>query len=379
MKKWFNPEQITTVVSFTLAGLLLIAVYFLILNIQVLEANILRFIGVLTPFIYGLILAFLIGPFVRFFEYRLFAMFKWKPNTKRLFAVGLTLLILVEITILFFSFIIPQIVLSLGSISTKLPEYVIILEKLLNEWMMVINFNQDWSKLILDSSENLLQSFVGTLQTFVPMLLNYSWQFTKTIFNLLIGVAIAVYIILDKERFVLQVKKMHYFVFGQKITDDLIDLSRLSLNMMHRFILGKALDSLIIAVICYLGMLLLKLEYPVLISVVIGITNMIPVFGPFIGAVPGALILLIVSPIQALWFILFIIVLQQFDGNYLGPRILGDSMGLPSLWIMFAIIVGGGYFGLVGMFLGVPIFAVIYLVFKRLIHNRLNDKAIVIK
>jgi len=149
--------------------------------------------------------------------------------------------------------------------------------------------------------------------------------------------------------------------------------------MMHRFILGKALDSLIIGVICYIGMLLLKLEYPVLISVVIGMTNMIPVFGPFIGAVPGALILLIVSPIQALWFILFIIVLQQFDGNYLGPRILGDSMGLPSLWIMFAIIVGGGYFGLVGMFMGVPIFAVIYLVFKRLVNNRIRMKEIIIK
>lgn len=379
MKKWFNPEQITSVVSFTLAGLLLIGVYFLILNIQVLEANLLRFIGVLTPFIYGTILAFLIGPFVRFFEFSLFGMFKWKSGTKRLLAVMLTLLILIELTILFFSFIIPQIVLSLGSISVKLPEYVIILEDLLNEWMRVINLNQDLSSLILDSSENLLQSFVSTLQAFVPKLLDYSWQLTMTIFNLIVGVAIAVYITLDKERFVLQVKKMHYYIFGQKITDDLIDLSRLSLNMMHRFILGKALDSLIIGVICYLGMLLLKLEYPVLISVVIGITNMIPVFGPFIGAVPGALILLIVSPIQALWFILFIIVLQQFDGNYLGPRILGDSMGLPSLWIMFAIIVGGGYFGLVGMFLGVPIFAVIYLVFKRLIHNKLNDKAIVIK
>lgn len=379
MKKWFNPEQITSVVSFTLAGLLLIGVYFLILNMQVLEANLLRFIGVLTPFIYGTILAFLIGPFVRFFEFSLFGMFKWKSGTKRLLAVMLTLLILIELTILFFSFIIPQIVLSLGSISVKLPEYVIILEDLLNEWMRVINLNQDLSSLILDSSENLLQSFVSTLQAFVPKLLDYSWQLTMTIFNLIVGVAIAVYITLDKERFVLQVKKMHYYIFGQKITDDLIDLSRLSLNMMHRFILGKALDSLIIGVICYLGMLLLKLEYPVLISVVIGITNMIPVFGPFIGAVPGALILLIVSPIQALWFILFIIVLQQFDGNYLGPRILGDSMGLPSLWIMFAIIVGGGYFGLVGMFLGVPIFAVIYLVFKRLIHNKLNDKAIVIK
>ena len=379
MKKWFNPEQITTVISITLAGLLLIGVYFLILNINILEANLLRLLSVLTPFVYGIILAFLLGPFVRFFELNIFGMFRWKTSLKRLLAVILTLLITLEITILFFSFIIPQIVLSLGSISVKLPEYVIILENLLNEWMAVINLNQDWSNLILDSSENLLQSFISTIQAYLPKLLGYSWQFTKTVFNLIVGIAIAIYIILDKERFVLQVKKFHYFVFGQKITDDLIDLSRLSLNTMHRFILGKALDSLIIGVICYLGMLLLKLEYPVLISVVIGITNMIPVFGPFIGAVPGALILLIVSPIQALWFILFIIVLQQFDGNYLGPRILGDSMGLPSLWIMFAIIVGGGYFGLVGMFMGVPIFAVIYLVFKRLIHQRLNDKAIIIK
>lgn len=379
MKKWFNPEQISSVVSFTLAGLLLIGVYFLILNIQILEMNFLRLLSVLTPFVYGIVLAFLLGPFVRFFEVNIFGMFRWKKSLKRLLAVILTLLITLEITILFFSFIIPQIVLSLGSISTKLPEYVIILEKLLNEWMEVINLNQDWSNLILDSSENLLQSFVSTLQAFLPKLLDYSWQFTKTIFNLIVGIAIAVYITLDKERFVLQIKKFHYALFGQKITDDLIDLSRLSLDMMHRFILGKALDSLIIGVICYLGMLLLKLEYPVLISVVIGMTNMIPVFGPFIGAVPGALILLIVSPIQALWFILFIIVLQQFDGNYLGPRILGDSMGLPSLWIMFAIIVGGGYFGLIGMFMGVPIFAVIYLVLKRLIHQRLSQKAIVIK
>jgi len=168
----------------------------LILNINILEANLLRLLSVLTPFVYGVVLAFLMGPFVRFFELNIFGMFRWKVNLKRLLGVILTLLITLEITILFFSFIIPQIVLSLGSISVKLPEYVIILEKLLNEWMAIINLNQDWSSLILDSSENLLQSFVGTLQEFVPKLLDYSWQFTKTVFNLIVGVAISVYIIL---------------------------------------------------------------------------------------------------------------------------------------------------------------------------------------
>lgn len=170
-----------------------------------------------------------------------------------------------------------------------------------------------------------------------------------------------------------------YVLVGQKSGDYLVDLSRLSSNMVHRFILGKMLDSLIIGLICYIGMLILGLSYPVLLSVIIGVTNMIPVFGPFIGAIPGALILILVDPFQALWFVLFIIVLQQFDGNYLGPRILGDSIGLPSLWIMFAIIVGGGYFGVIGIFLGVSIFAVIYIVSKKIVANKLERESIKIK
>ena len=199
------------------------------------------------------------------------------------------------------------------------------------------------------------------------------------IFNLLLGIAIAMYVLIDRERFSLQAKKIIYFITNQKTGDYLIDLSRLSSNMIHRFILGKMLDSFIIGVICYVGMLVLGLSYPLLLSVIVGVTNMIPVFGPFIGAIPGALILLLVDPLQALWFILFIILLQQFDGNFLGPRILGDSMGLPSLWIMFAIVVGGGYFGVVGMFLGVPIFAVIYIVSKKIISNKLEKDSIQIK
>jgi len=335
--------------------------------------------SVLTPFMYGLIFAFLMGSIVVFFEQKALISFKWKKNTKRLVSVILTLLITLEIIVLFFSFIIPQLITSLSSITEKLPQYIIVVEDLLGDWLINYRIQNEWVNLILNSSEDLLVNFLTTIQSYIPLILDYSWQFTKMVFNLLLGIAIAMYILIDKERFSLQTKKVLYVLVGQKSGDYLVDLSRLSSNMVHRFILGKMLDSLIIGIICYIGMLILGLSYPVLLSVIVGVTNMIPVFGPFIGAIPGALILILVEPFQALWFVLFIIVLQQFDGNYLGPRILGDSMGLPSLWIMFAIIVGGGYFGVVGMFLGVPIFAVIYIVSKKIVANKLERDSIKIK
>lgn len=379
MKKWLDSSHLSLILSITLAGLFIVAIYFAILNINVFIELINNLGSVLTPFMYGLILAFLMSPIVSFFEMKAFASFKWKKSTKRILSVLLSLLITFEIIVLFFSFIIPQLIISLSSISEKLPEYIVIVEDLLGEWLVSYRLDNEWVNLLLDSSEDLLVTFLKTIQGYLPLILDYSWQFTKMIFNLLLGIAIAMYVLIDRERFSLQAKKLIYFISNQKTGDYLIDLSRLSSSMVHRFILGKMLDSFIIGVICYVGMLVLGLSYPLLLSVIVGVTNMIPVFGPFIGAIPGALILLLVDPFQALWFILFIILLQQFDGNFLGPRILGDSMGLPSLWIMFAIIVGGGYFGVVGMFLGVPIFAVIYIISKKIISNKLEKDSIQIK
>jgi len=379
MKKWLDSSHLSLILSITIAGLFIVGIYFAILNLSVFIGLLKDLGNVLTPFMYGLILAFLMSPIVSFFEVKAFASFKWKKNTKRVTSVLLSLLITFEIIILFFSFIIPQLIISLSSISEKLPEYIVIVEDLLGEWLVSYRLDNEWVNLLLDSSEDLLVNFLKTIQGYLPLILDYSWQFTKMIFNLLLGIAIAMYVLIDRERFSLQAKKFIYFITNQKTGDYLIDLSRLSSNMIHRFILGKMLDSSIIGVICYVGMLILGLSYPLLLSVIVGVTNMIPVFGPFIGAIPGALILLLVDPFQALWFILFIILLQQFDGNYLGPRILGDSMGLPSLWIMFAIVVGGGYFGVVGMFLGVPIFAVIYIVTKKIISNKLEKDSIQIK
>lgn len=379
MKKWLDSNHLSMIISLIIAGLFILIIYFMFLNTSLILESLANLISVLSPFIYGLSIAFLMGPLVRFFEMKVLVGFKWKQKLKRLVSIIVSLLITIEVIILFFSFVIPQVILSISSISEKLPQYMSEVENLLGANFIAYRETYDWLNVIVDSSEDLLLSLFNSLQTYLPYVLDYSIQITKTIFSLFMGLAIAVYILLEKERFSLQIKKLVYALFGQASGDYLIDLTRLSSHMIHRFILGQSFDSFIVGVLCFVGMSFMGLAYPVLISVMFGVMSIIPVFGPIIGAVPGALILILIEPVQALWFVLFIIVLQQFDGNVLGPRILGDSMGLPSLWIMFAIIVGGGYFGLIGMFLGVPIFAVIYIISKQLITQRLEKETIKIK
>jgi predicted PurR-regulated permease PerM len=208
------------------------------------------------------------------------------------------------------------------------------------------------------------------------MILNFSWNFVSVLIRTVIGFIVSIYILLDRERFTVQFRKLTYAIFSKKQSERLFEISKLSARMFNSFIIGKTVDSLIVGVICYIFMLIFGWPYPVLISLIIGVTNMIPVFGPFIGAIPALFLLFIVDPSAALWFALFIIILQQIDGNIIGPLILQDSMGLPSLWIMFAIIIGGGFFGLIGMFLGVPVFAIIYVIVKEIVNQRLKDKEI---
>lgn len=379
MKKWIDSNHLSLIISLVISGLFIILIYFMFLNVNFILASFANLISVLSPFIYGLSIAFLMGPLVAFFEKKVFIRLKWKKKLLRLISIIVSLLIAISVILLFFSFVIPQVILSIGSISEKLPQYMSEVENLLGTNFTTYRETYDWLNIIVDSSEDLILSLINSLQTYLPYVLDYSIQITKTIFSIIMGLAIAVYILLEKERFALQIKKLMYALFGQKTGDYLIDLNRLSSNMIHRFILGQSFDSMIVGILCFIGMSFMGLAYPVLISVIFGVMSIIPVFGPFIGAVPGALILILIEPIQALWFVLYIIVLQQFDGNVLGPRILGDSMGLPSLWIMFAIIAGGGYFGLIGMFLGVPIFAVIYIISKKLITQRLDKESIQIK
>ena len=192
--------------------------------------------------------------------------------------------------------------------------------------------------------------------------------------NFLIGAIVALYVLADKEKFVAKSKMLVYAIFPHKWANLMIHSMRFTHKTFGGFIYGKLVDSAIIGVLCYIGMLLLHMPFPILVSVIIGVTNVIPFFGPYIGAIPCIFLILVVDPIKGLYFAIFILLLQQFDGNILGPKILGETTGLSSFMVIVAILIGGGLFGIPGMIAGVPVFAVLYAMIWRLIGHSLNDR-----
>lgn len=374
MRKFDDYPYVKNAISFIIAGLVLLMAYFTLQNFATVQAMTSRFMAVIAPFIYGVSIAFLLSPMVYWFEHRVLVIFKWKTRTKHVLSVILTLIAVTEIIVLFFAFVIPQVITSVANISGLLPSYITTLNGYLKPYMDAYLSGSTWINDLLSSSESLMSQALTLLQNYLPNILDFSVKVSQTIVNLMLALTLAVYLLLDEKAFSRQFKRFLYAVFGQRIGDEVVLHANLTSFMLHKFILGKALNSFIMAVLCYLAMLILNIEYPVFMSSLFGITNMIPFFGPFIGGAVGLIILLIENPTHALYFLIIIIVLQNIEGSVLGPIIIGDSMGLPGLWVMFAIIVGGGYFGILGMFLGVPVFAVIYLILKRFVDHRIQSR-----
>lgn len=196
----------------------------------------------------------------------------------------------------------------------------------------------------------------------------------RIVFNVVIGIIISIYVLMSKESFIGQSKKLVYAIFPGKQANAIIHTVHKSNEIFGGFISGKILDSLIIGILCFICLYLMKMPYTVLVSVIVGVTNVIPFFGPYLGAVPSAILIMLANPIQGLYFILFILVLQQVDGNIIGPKILGDSTGLSSFWVVFAILIGGGVFGIPGMIIGVPVFAVIFYIIRNILNYALKRK-----
>ncbi len=376
MRFKLRPETKDNTMTLAIAGVIVVVFFFTIQNIPGLLAFIKQLFRILMPFVVGFSLAFLITPLMLRIENQWLRKLKLSFSSKRKISAFLTMVISIGLFSLFIYIIIPQVLDSLNQISTQLPLYIEAAETYLNDLFLGLNIRDEITEILVSTGEELLSTITNLLREYLPMLLSASWQVVNTIFKVLVGLIITVYILLDRERFGNQFKKLTYAFLHEKDADNLLYLSRVTSKTFNSFIVGKSIDSLIIGVLSFIGMTIFGWPFAVLISVIIGVTNMIPVFGPFIGAVPGFIILFIVNPMVSFWFLLFVLFLQQLDGNIIGPTILGDSVGLPSLWIMFSILVGGGFFGVVGMFLGVPVFAVIYLIVKNIAQFKLDQKGI---
>ena len=214
----------------------------------------------------------------------------------------------------------------------------------------------------------------GILNDLVATLGNGIFGTLKFLYNLIIGYIISIYILFDKEKFKGQIKKVLYTFFDNERINIILENARYTDRVFGGFFAGKLIDSLIIGILCFIGMIVFDMPYALIISVIVGVTNIIPYFGPFIGAIPSAFLILLVDPGKCVGFLIFIFILQQFDGNILGPKILGSKTGLSSFWVLCSLLLFGGLFGMVGMILGVPIFSIFYSFINGLIKRRLEDK-----
>lgn len=351
-----------------------IVLFFVLQNMEMFRKAFGAMINILMPVIYGAVIAYLLSPLYNWLREKLQKLFSQKGRTPTkgtqraasALAILISMAALLAVVAGLLAMIIPELVRSITnlldsfSMSDNYVSFTSIVHTLVPDDQLAVEINKLYTQFEQNVQEFIQNYITPYLQNFFDYLsvgLVNTFNFLK---NIIIGIIIAVYLLASKEMFAAQATKLLYCVAGPRVGNIIMDNVRYTHQMFGGFITGKLLDSAIIGVICGIGLSLIPgMPYVMLISVVIGVTNIIPFFGPFIGAIPSAILILLTSPVHTVYFIIFILVLQQFDGNILGPKILGQSTGLSSFWVLFSILVFGGLFGFVGMIIGVPITAVL--------------------
>lgn len=385
MKEKFENKYIAWGVTLFSVFSALILLFFAIYRWDCIFGFIQTLFTIMMPFIYGVAIAYIMNPIVKFFENKLFNKLlkkiknKKKKDRKKLLRV----LSLCTSTIIFFgllitsvSFLIPELLKSVEmlilNINTYLSNSKELLIKLFGGSDAVIEFiNDNYGRFSEFMNESFNQGLFDNMMTTIS---NSIFGTLKFLYNLIIGYIIAIYILFDKEKFKAQSKKLLYTIFSYDKVNIILENTRYTDKVFGGFFAGKLLDSLIIGIICFLCMLAMRMPYSLIVSVIVGVTNIIPYFGPFIGAIPSAFLIFLVSPGKSLLFIIFIFVLQQIDGNIIGPKILGSKTGLSSFWVLFSLLIFGGLFGMVGMILGVPLFSILYSFINGVLKRRLKEK-----
>ncbi|WP_133015846.1 AI-2E family transporter [Clostridium cuniculi] len=359
-----------------------ILLYLGISHISSIKASINDFIKTLHPFIIGGTLAYLLNFILKFYEDKILShdfFKKLKRSAKRGIGLLLTYITASIITYLFIQFVLPQLVDSIIGLVNNIPEYLNELTKVTNDIFDNLNLQPEYINLITDKFGEAVTYIITIISNLVPVIGNFVVGATSSILNIIIGIIVSIYILIDKEKFMALGKKIVYALCSEEKAKFTLRLATQSNMTFSRFIGGKILDSFIIGVLTFFILTIFKMPYVLLISVIVGVTNIIPFFGPFIGGIPAAIIILFVSPIQALWFVIIIIVIQQIDGNIIGPKILGDSIGISAFWILFSLLVAAKFMGFVGMVIGVPLFAIFYSIIKEIIEEKLRKKGLPIE
>ena len=347
-------------------------------------------VKILLPIILGFVIAFLVNPLMKWFEVSFFTIFdkkapdrrylpKWKKNLYRVLSMVFSYMFILILLACFIIAVIPQISDSIVNISILFPKYK---ENFL-DWFnnLTLKYPEVYKYLgnYIKENEEIINDWTDTkLVPWLTQLASKSSVYLLLLFQALkdfvIGFIVSIYVLSKKELFKGQAKKIVYSIFNAKNGNVIIKNVRMASDKFAGFIIGKIVDSFIIGILCFIGCQIMRMEYPVLLALIIGVTNIIPFFGPIIGAIPCLFLLLVINPLHALYFLIFVIILQQLDGNFIGPKILGSSTGISSFWVIFAITVFGGFWGIPGMIIGVPLMAVIYTLIQSALDITLRNK-----
>ncbi len=388
MKTFFKDKKYLFLLIFIVLAVALSTVTVMcLLNIEKFPAALSWLSSILSPFIYGFAFAYLCNPVMKFVENKLLR-FKtektWKTKLKRVLSVIITGLFVSLIVILFIFLIIPQVTLSYNNLVSQISTYISAAQSwadnfVRNFWL----FNGQYENLshfldatkIADNLKGFINNSYDILQTVATYLLSQVGNIVIELKNIVMGIIICIYFLMAKESLIAKAKRTLSAFLPRRQYLNTISLARYTNSTFSGFISGKIIDSFIIGLISFIVFGIFDMPYYQLISVIVGVTNVIPFFGPFIGAIPSAFIIFIADPGKTILFLILILIIQQLDGNVIGPHILGDSTGLSALGVLVAITIAGGMFGIAGMFLGVPAFAVIATIFKQHIDRRLKKKA----
>lgn len=369
IKSYFTDSAVKNTITLCAA----VRFYLALNNIPTIKAVFSNAVSIISPFIYAFAIAFILNRPMMWFERTLFK----DKKKKRIFSVALTFTIAISLISVLMVLVLPQIGLSIAYLVEAMPGFIQSVSQTAMEVMEQIHLNSRLSRQVQEMWNNIGTGIMNFTVSVLPGVVNVSIGIGNAVIKSIMSTIIAIYMLASKDRLKFQIKKFFYAYFSKNFAEETFELGRISNTIFSDFIIGKMIDSTIIGIIAFIGMLFIYPDYAVLIAIIIGVTNMIPFFGPFIGAIPSIFILLILSPFASFVFLIFIIVLQQVDGNIIGPKVLGSSLGLSPLWILVGIIVGNGAMGFLGMIIGVPTFAVIYNLVSRNTKEKLEEKDIV--
>ena len=360
-----------------------LVLYFLLTNYQSVFSLISRFLGILSPFLFGICLAFVLNLFMRFLEEKPIAFLERKTKKKlgkfkRPISIVLSFLFLILVLTALILFVIPQLTKSVKMLVSSMPFYLNALEAFINMTMAEWGIDSIVLDQIAINWGDIIQKVGTFIANTIPHLLNITVSITTSIFNMFMGIIIAIYLLASKENLITNVKRVLYAFLPRKVCDKTVYVGSKLNESLGNFISGQLIEACIIGTLCFIGMTIFQMPYALLVSVIVSITALIPIFGAYIGAFGGAFIIVMVKPISAIWFLIFIVCLQQFEGSVIYPRVVGGSIGLGGLWVMFALIVAGSFFGLPGMLIGIPVFAVLYSLLSLSTRKRLTKKGLIV-